>query len=157
MSTAAVRAAARLSKRLDLALSSVELSLPQYRLLVFLSRRSELASGLADHLAVSPPTVTTLVDGLVARRLVERTADEHDRRRVRHELTPSGRRVLDAADRALGERLHALAAHLSPAQARRAFEGLELWQHALDAEIEGVGGAAGRRPGGTAAAAAARA
>ena len=144
MSTAAVRAAARLSKRLDVALGSVELSLPQYRLLVFLSRRAELASGLADHLAVSPPTVTTLVDGLVARRLVERTADPHDRRRVRHELTASGRRALEAADAVLGERLKALASHLSATQARRAFEGLELWQQALDAEAHSRTTAAAR-------------
>lgn len=130
------RAIARLSKRLETALGAVDLSLPQYRLLVFLSRRAELASGLAGQLSVSPPTVTTLVDGLVARGLVERTSDPDDRRKVRHELTSNGRRALLAADEALDERLRALAAHLSPAQARRALEGLELWHQALDAELE---------------------
>jgi DNA-binding MarR family transcriptional regulator len=132
------RAAARLSKRLEVALGEVELSLPQYRLLVFLSRRAEMASGLAGRLAVSPPTVTTLVDGMVARGLVERTPDADDRRRVRHELTPAGRRLLATADTALQERLHALAANLPAAQARRALEGLELWHQALDAEFERV-------------------
>jgi DNA-binding MarR family transcriptional regulator len=141
--TDAARAAARLSKRLEVALGDVDLSLPQYRLLVFLSRRPELASGLAGQLAVSPPSVTTLVDGMVARGLVERRADPDDRRRVRHELTAAGRRSLSAADAALDARLRSLAAHLPAAQARRALEGLELWHQALDAEVEQV--AAGAR------------
>jgi DNA-binding MarR family transcriptional regulator len=121
---------------MEVALSAVDLSLPQYRLLVYLSRRAEVASGLAGQLAVSPPSVTTLVDGMVARGLVERTPDRDDRRKVRHELTTAGRRSLAAADEALEARLRALAAHLSPMQARRAVEGLELWHQALDAELE---------------------
>ncbi|HZN16114.1 MAG TPA: MarR family winged helix-turn-helix transcriptional regulator, partial [Acidimicrobiales bacterium] len=129
---------ARLSKRLEGALGDVDLSLPQYRLLVFLSRRAEVASGLAGGLAVSPPTVTTLVDGLVARALVERTPDADDRRRVRHELTPAGRRLLADADAALDERLRSLAANLPAAQARRALDALEFWHAALDAEFERV-------------------
>ena len=127
-----------MSKRLETALTAVDLSLPQYRLLVFLSRRAEGASGLAGRLAVSPPTVTTLVDGLVARGLVERTADPEDRRRVRHELTSAGRRSLAAGDAALDARLRALASHLSPAEAKRALDGLELWHQALDAEFDAV-------------------
>ncbi len=142
MTTDGVRAAARLSKRLEVTLGEVDLSLPQYRLLIFLSRRAEMASGLAGRLAVSPPTVTTLVDGLVARGLVERTPDADDRRKVRHELTHAGRRSLDAADAALQARLRSVAANLSPAQAKRALEGLELWHQALDLDFERVAAAA---------------
>ena len=109
--------------------------MPQFRLLAYLSRRAEGASGLAGQLAVSPPTITTLVDGLVARGLVERTPDADDRRRVRHELTDPGRRALAAADAALEGRLRSLAAHLPPAQAKKALDALELWQQALDAEM----------------------
>jgi DNA-binding MarR family transcriptional regulator len=132
------RAVARLSKRLEVALAGLELSLPQYRLLVFLSRRVEMASGLAGRLAVRPPTVTTLVDGMVARGLVERRPDAQDRRKVRHELTAAGRRTLAEAEQALEERLHALAAHLPAAQARRALDALELWHEALDIEAENL-------------------
>jgi DNA-binding MarR family transcriptional regulator len=134
----AVRAAARLSKRLETALADVDLSLPQYRLLVFLSRRAEVASGLAGRLAVSPPTVTTLVDGLVARGLVERTPDADDRRRVVHALTDPGRQILATADAALATRLRSLAGNLPPAQAKRALDALELWHQALDLEFEKV-------------------
>ena len=130
------RAAARLSKRLEVALAGVEMSLPQFRLLGFLSSRPEAASVLASQMAVSPPTVTNLVDGLVARGFVERMTDPDDRRRVRHDLTPAGRAALAAASATLAERLDTLAAHLSPAQARRAVEGLELWNVALDAEAQ---------------------
>lgn len=142
MDTDGARAAARLSKRLEVALAEVELSMPQYRLLLFLSRRSEVASRLAGHLAVSPPAVTTLVDGLVARGLVARTADPDDRRRVRHELTTAGRRSLAGADAKLEARLRSLAAHLGPERARHALEGLVLWHQALDAEWESTTAAA---------------
>jgi DNA-binding MarR family transcriptional regulator len=141
MSATGARAAARLAKRLEVALGAVDLSMPQYRLLAYLSRRAEMASGLAGQLAVSPPTITTLVDGLVARNLVERSADTDDRRRVRHELTDAGRQALVAADHALEERLQSLAAHLPPAQAKKALDALELWQQALDAETDALAAA----------------
>ncbi len=141
MTADGARAVARLSKRLEVALGDVDLSLPQYRLLVFLSRRAEVASDLAGRLAVSPPSVTTLVDGMVARGLVERAADPDDRRKVRHELTADGRRALAAADGALEDRLKSIAERLPPAQARRALEGLELWHQALDIDFERVAAA----------------
>jgi DNA-binding MarR family transcriptional regulator len=77
---AAGRAAARLSKALEVALSEVGLSLPQYRLLVYLSGGPERATVLAGRLDVSPPSLTALVDGAVSRGLVERRASDDDRR-----------------------------------------------------------------------------
>lgn len=126
---------ARLSKRAEVTLAAVDLSLPQYRALAYLSRRSEVASRLAGQLAVSRPTVTALVDGLVGRGLVERSVDRDDRRRVRHELTPAGRTVLRTADVALLAMLERIAGHLAPEDARAARDGLALWYRALDADL----------------------
>ena len=130
------RVAARLAKVLEGALGTVELSLPQYRLLVFLSEKAEAASTLASKLAVRPPSVTALVDGMVARGLVERRPDESDRRRVAHTLTDEGRNTLAAADEAVERALADLADLLGPARGRRAAEGLALWGEALDAARE---------------------
>jgi long-chain acyl-CoA synthetase len=137
----AARAAARLAKQVEVALATLDLSLPQYRVLAFLSEGSAAASALAGKLAVSRPSVTALVDGLVARGFVTRQAFELDRRRVDHALTAEGRRALDAADRTVEERLARLAAHLPDGQARRAKEGLRLWNQALDrARAQGKSG-----------------
>ncbi|HEX2849259.1 MAG TPA: MarR family winged helix-turn-helix transcriptional regulator [Acidimicrobiales bacterium] len=130
---AAVRGAARFSKAMEVVLGEVGLSLPQYRLLLFLSGGPERASALAGSLGVSPPSLTALVDGCVARGLVERVASEEDRRRVLHLITAEGHRALAAGDAALAERLDAIAAHLTPAQAKKLVEGLELMGQGLDA------------------------
>src|SRR5438552_18615506 len=78
----AARALARLARHVEHALDSLELSLPQYRLLSLLGDGSSASSALAGRLAVSPPSVTAVVDGLVTRGLVERHADAADRRRL---------------------------------------------------------------------------
>src|SRR6185436_202438 len=114
----AVRALARLAKSAEMALGSVELSLAQYRVLVFLSDHdAAAASALASRLDVTRPTITALVDGLVARGLVERRAARVDRRRVEHHLTPAGERVLADADAAIIGRLDAVASHLDEGHA----------------------------------------
>ncbi|MGD0312651.1 MAG: MarR family transcriptional regulator [Acidimicrobiales bacterium] len=126
------RTAAWLAKRVEIGLGSVDLSLPQYRVLGMLDGSSALSSDLAERLAVRPPTVTSVVDGLVARGLVERRTVKGDRRRVDHVLTDHGRQVLDAADDAVNTQLLEIAGHLGDdADADRAFEGLTLWRRAL--------------------------
>ncbi|WP_181783373.1 MarR family transcriptional regulator, partial [Pseudonocardia pini] len=101
------RTAAHLARAIEVELASVKLSLPQYRLLSTLDElRAEqshesAASLLADRLAVSRPSVTALVDGLVGRGLVRREFRDEDRRRTWHVLTDEGRRALREADQAL--------------------------------------------------------
>ena len=126
------RTAAWLSKQVEIGLVTADLSLPQYRVLSMLDGSSALSSDLAERLAVRPPTVTAVVDGLVARGLVERRTVEADRRRVDHVITPLGHRTLETADGSVDARLRQIAGHLgSEAEADRAFEGLALWRRAL--------------------------
>jgi long-chain acyl-CoA synthetase len=130
----------------ELALVEVDLSLPQYRILVFLDEGKVVASALADKLAVSRPSVTAVVDGLVTRGLVERLHDPADRRRVGHDLTAEGRRLLKKGDESVDRRLSEIAAILDesgtdPTRATGAtgttadvaFKGLECWRAALEA------------------------
>ncbi len=59
---------------------------------------------LAAWLSVKPPTVTKAVDALAARGLVERYADEADRRAIRVRLSPEGRKMAGSfREQALGE------------------------------------------------------
>jgi long-chain acyl-CoA synthetase len=120
---------ARLARQVELAAATVELTLSQYRTLGWLAEGKEAASALAEKLAVSRPSVTGVVDGLVARGLVERHHDEGDRRRIGLELTDEGRTVLAAADAEIERRLREVASH-GP---QPAFESLSPWKDALDA------------------------
>ena len=128
------RALARLARHVEQALDPLDLSLPQYRVLALLGDGSTASSALAGRLAVSPPSVTAVVDGLVARGLVERHADAEDRRRLTLVLTPAGAKLLRAADAAVDARLGEIAEYLEdPSSAAAAIEALQQWNHALDA------------------------
>ena len=110
---------------MEIGLGSVDLSLPQYRILGLLDEHSAVSSVLAERLAVRPPTITAVVDGLVARGLVERRPVEGDRRRVGHVLTPEGLALLHQADAAIEDRLHVVTDAMDdPAAAEEAFSGL---------------------------------
>jgi len=114
------------------ALGTVDLTLSQYRILGLLDESSAASSHLAERLAVRPPTITAVVDGLVAKGLVERRPVEGDRRRVDHVLTTEGHRVLDVADTAIDERLHGIAVAMDdPVAAEEAIRGLASWRRAF--------------------------
>jgi long-chain acyl-CoA synthetase len=119
-------------------LTDTGVSLPQYRMLVFLDELgSAAASALAGRLGVSRPSVTALADGLVARGLATRTPDPSDRRRVGHVITDDGRKALARADDAVASRLDELATKIpDDADRAAAFTGLTLWLTALDTERE---------------------
>jgi DNA-binding MarR family transcriptional regulator len=125
------RVAAWLSKRVEVALAQVELTLPQYRVLGILAEGSAAASGLADRLAVRRPSITALVDGLVARGFVDRRQEDTDRRRVELRLTPEGVASLTRADVAVDEYLVAIAGHLPDKEEAMALRSLELWARAM--------------------------
>lgn len=126
------RTVARLARHVEVALAGCELTVPQYRLLSLLSEGSVNASTLAQRLVVSRPSITALVDGLVARGMVERGTDPADRRHVTHLVTERGQAVLDEADRTAAARLQDLATHLSAEDLPAARAGLAAWSRALD-------------------------
>ncbi len=125
------RTTAWLAKQVELGLADVELSLPQYRVLSLLDEGSAVSSSVARRLAVRPPSVTAVVDGLAARGLVERCPVHDDRRQVSLVLTERGRRVLADADDATGRRLLGIAHSLEREAGERAVNDLVLWQRAL--------------------------
>lgn len=128
-SAVAVAGFARVVER---ALTVCGLSMPQYRLLALLAEGTEVASRIADALQSSRPTVTSLVDGLVAKGYVDRTPDPTDRRKVVLTLTDDGATVLAAAHAATEEAVQALLGTASPEDAAAAADGLRAWARIFD-------------------------
>lgn len=74
------------------------LSVPQFRTLLFISRNEGASlSEVADHIGLTLPSMSTLVDGLVARNFVVRRTHRDDRRRVDLALTEQGETTLNSA------------------------------------------------------------
>ncbi len=74
------------------------LSVPQFRALAFLGRTPGTSlSSLADFMGIADATASVMVNRLVERRLVTRTIDPAERRRVMLELTARGSTLLERA------------------------------------------------------------
>lgn len=77
---------------------ALELSVPQFRSLVFIDRAAGASlGGVAEHLGLTPPSTCKLIDGLSARGMVTRRESPGDRRRVTLEITAEGARALAGA------------------------------------------------------------
>lgn len=85
-------------------LGDLRLGFTQLAALYVLADGSTLTVGeLAEAINRSPSATSRLIDGLVKRRLVERKAEEEDRRQKTLNLTPRGHAVLRVVDRARAE------------------------------------------------------
>jgi DNA-binding MarR family transcriptional regulator len=75
-----------------------DLSIPQFRTLGFIQRNPDSSlSGLADHLGLTLPSVSKIVDGLVKQDLVIRHEAATDRRCIALALTPDGESIVNSA------------------------------------------------------------
>jgi len=91
-----------------------DLSIPQFRSLIFLSRQPRASlNELAGYLGLTAPTTCKLVDDLVARQLVTRAPSTLDRRKIELEITPRGVDLLAAARQGTLEQLSSLLEPLS--------------------------------------------
>jgi DNA-binding MarR family transcriptional regulator len=74
------------------------LSVPQFRVLIYLDRHKGASlSEIADHVGVSLPAMSKMVNGLVVRNLMSRQADLKDRRRVVLAATNAGHTLMQTA------------------------------------------------------------
>ncbi len=75
-----------------------DLRVPQFRALAFINRSPGASlSELSEHLGLTPPSTSTLIDGLVGRGLVLRLESPADRRRLTLNLTEAGSQLLQAS------------------------------------------------------------
>ena len=94
------------------------LSLTEFRLLKLTAERMRLVSELATALDVTVPTISSAVDGLVRRGLIQRCDRGVDRRAIPLDITDEGRRLLAAARRRQRQALSAVMARLDPEERR---------------------------------------
>jgi DNA-binding MarR family transcriptional regulator len=92
-----------------------DLTVPQFRILNFIGHNPQASlTDLADHIGLTLPTLSKMVDALVVRQLVTRETCIEDRRRVLLGLTPSGAAQLKAAIDSMQARMAEQLAVLSP-------------------------------------------
>ena len=103
------------------------LSVPQFRVLTFLSRRPGAPlSSVAEHLGVARSTASATVDRLVRRELVSRMTHPEERRSVVLTLTPAGAQHLQQARAAASARMAKVLAGLPTADLLQVTQGLTL-------------------------------
>jgi DNA-binding MarR family transcriptional regulator len=127
----AVRALARASSVLERA--SSEVSLAHYRVLAAISSGDARASRIADKLAIGKPTISSAVDSLEQRGLLERGPVATDRRAAALRLTPAGERLLQLVETEMIARLEDLCAR-SP-DGDRLLQSLTWLGEAIDARM----------------------
>ncbi|MEA3202254.1 MAG: hypothetical protein QOE90_3682 [Thermoplasmata archaeon] len=120
-----IRDGVRASRRSDL-------TLPQLRCIGYLARHEGASlAEVAEHVGLSSPAMSQVVDGLVERKLVRRAPADEDRRRVRLSATAAGRAQLDDARAGAHAHLAQVVARMSPADVARLEEGLAALRAAL--------------------------
>lgn len=77
---------------------SPDLTVPQFRALSFISRNAGSSLlDVANHLGLTPPSTSRLVDGLIYRNMMTREDHPGDRRRVKLTVTNLGEKILEAS------------------------------------------------------------
>jgi DNA-binding MarR family transcriptional regulator len=102
-----------------------DISIPQFRTLRFIQRNPDSSlSDLAEHLGLTLPSVSKLVDGLVKQRFIDRDESTRDRRRLTLVLTESGEAIVNLARAGAQANIAKALKHLSRAE-------LEIIQQAM--------------------------
>jgi DNA-binding MarR family transcriptional regulator len=79
---------------------ATDLTVPQFRTLAFVNRnQGSPLCNVADHMGLTPPSASALVDGLIKRGMMTREDQPDNRRRVRLVVTSRGRAILETSRR----------------------------------------------------------
>lgn len=106
-----------------------DLSIPQFRTLLFIRRNPDSSlSDIANHLGLTLPSVSKLVDGLVKQQLVTRQESASDRRRCALVLTQNGESIVSSSSATAQENLAALLKGLSNNELQIIQQAMELLQ-----------------------------
>ncbi|MFN2624781.1 MAG: MarR family transcriptional regulator [Mycobacteriales bacterium] len=110
-----------------------EITLPQFRALVFVSSRERTTvSDLATALGVHSTSATRLCDRLVRKRLLRRSEAADDRRQTDLHLTVAGRRLVERVTERRRRDLGAIAERMGAEAAGAAIAALEAFSAAAD-------------------------
>ena len=77
---------------------TADLSVPQFRTLAFIDSRADASlSDVAEHIGLTLPSMSKIVEGLVVRKFVTRQTARDDRRRMTLALTARGQTALQVS------------------------------------------------------------
>ncbi len=118
------------------AASEEKITLPQFRCLQAIAARgTTLTTRLAEQMRVTMPTMTSRIDGLVERGLVERQPDPQSRRQIQLRLTPTGVALLASYQAMMNDWMGSFLAPLDEGQKRQLLAALEDIGMLLDADL----------------------
>jgi DNA-binding MarR family transcriptional regulator len=104
-----------------------DMSVPQFRALLHINRNPGASlNSLAEHLGLTPPSTSKLVNDLVERGLVDREESSSDRRRITMNLTDPGKALLERSYQATQQRLIELFSGLSETECQAILEGMQV-------------------------------
>ncbi len=113
-----------------------DLRVPELRSLAFLRHNpGSNLTDLAEHIGVSLPSMSKLVDTLAYRGFVDRQPDPGDRRRVRLHLTQEGLSVLSKTREAVKAAFAAKLAHLDASGIEIVTTGLRFLRQLFDGGV----------------------
>jgi len=113
------------------------LSVPQFRTLLFISsNKGASLSEVADHIGLTLPSMSALVDGLVTRNFVVRRTRPEDRRRVDLTLTERGETTLRSARNATQDYLKVRFSGLSESERGTILKGMKILRRVLSEKVE---------------------
>lgn len=112
-----------------------DLSIPQFRALNFVRRNPDCSlSQVAEHLGLTLPSVSKLVDGLQERKLLEREIVPHNRRKMTLNLTAKGQAALKTTREATLEQLNQKLSRLNPEEQTLIIRAMDLLQPLFSSE-----------------------
>jgi DNA-binding MarR family transcriptional regulator len=108
---------------------SADLSVMQFRTLVFLNLNPEASlSAAAEYLGLTLPTVSQMINGMVANGLVRREDSPVDRRRVMLSRTSKGQNLLGRALRGTQARLAEILSRLAAEEREAVHQVMQLME-----------------------------
>lgn len=122
----AVPMAMRLIKAEMRATAKSELTVPQFRLFARLARSSATSRELAQWMGVTPPTISRMVESLMARKLIKRGARGSDKRHIPLELTKQGKMKYESIRSIVQSIFSEKISKLTGLQKRKLVEGLQI-------------------------------
>lgn len=132
----AVRAIVFLYREFERVCRDEGISIPQYRLLLFLRHGPKRAGELAARAAIQRPTLTSLVDGLEKDGRIRRVQVEADRRGIRLQLTETGVRDMRQVESRLSALLEGLCAGSERNDKEEILDAFMSLARVLDGEVE---------------------
>lgn len=106
-----------------------DISIPQFRVLAFLGRRGNASlSEVADHMGITMPSASKLVERLVIIKHAHRSTESSDRRQVKIRLSETGAEMLDNARKAARQKLTQLFSGITKKEMAQIMQAMEIFK-----------------------------